>query len=122
MAIFCKTWENGMTTAMICLDLNTSFDTVSHHILNFIMENHFGIESTALKWISSYLENRQFVVQIIYSISSIKVINCSVPQGSILGPGHFSCYVSTLPDNNKGPKFSLIWVYRWPCPGIGLQT
>ena len=44
------------------------------------------------------MENRQFVVQISNSISAIKVINHSVPQGSILGAVLFSCYVNTLPD------------------------
>ena len=92
-----KNMENGMTTVMTCLDLSAAFDTVNHHILKLIMENNFGIERTALKWFTSYLENRQFVVQISNSISAIKIINHSVPQGSILGPVLFNCYVSTLP-------------------------
>ena len=87
-----------MTTAMICLDLSVAFETVNDHILKLIMENCFGFESTVLKWISSYLENRQFLVQISYSISAVNVINHSLTQGSILGPVLFSCYVSTLPD------------------------
>ena len=88
-----------MTTAMICLDVSGAFDTVNHHILKLIVENYFGIECIALKWISSYLENTQFVVQISNSISAIKVLNHSVQQGSILGPVLFNCYVSTLPGN-----------------------
>ena len=75
------------------------------------MENHFGIESTALKWVSSYLENRQFVVQISNSISAIKVINHSVPQGSILGWVFLSCYVSTLPDNITKDQNSVLSGY-----------
>ena len=38
-----------MGTTMMCLDLKVAFDTVNHHILKLVMENHFGIESTALK-------------------------------------------------------------------------
>ena len=103
--------ENGITTAMICLDLSAAFDTVNHHILKLIMENHFDIESTALKWISSYSENRQFVVQIYNSISAIKEVNQYVPQGSLLGPVVFSCYVSTLHEKITKDQSSVLFGY-----------
>ena len=66
--------ENGMTTAMICLDLSMAFDTVNHNILKLIIENHFGIESTALNG-SLHIWKMTIRVQICNSISAIKVIN-----------------------------------------------
>ena len=41
-------------------------------------------------------KNRRFSVHIDGFSSNIKTINFSVPQGSILGPTLFNCYVSTL--------------------------
>ena len=63
-----------------------------------VMEKHFSIEVMTLKWISSYLEKMQFVAQISESIRIVKEINHSVPQGSIIHPVPFSCYVSILQD------------------------
>ena len=36
-----------MTTAMIGIELSVAIDTVNHHILKLVMENHFGIENMA---------------------------------------------------------------------------
>ena len=88
--------ENKKLTAIICLDLSAAFDTVNHSILLEVMERYFGIKNTALNWISSYLKNRKFSVHIDGYSSNTKNINFSVPQGGILGPTHFNCYVSTL--------------------------
>ena len=43
-----------------------------------------------------YLKNRKFSVHTDNFSSNIKTINLSVPQGSILGPTLFNCYLSTL--------------------------
>ena len=94
-----NTWtsmENKKLTSIICLDLSAAFDTVNHSILLEVMENYFGITDIALDWISCYLRNRKFSVHIDSFSSNTKTINFSVPQGSILGPTLFNCYVSTL--------------------------
>ena len=62
------------------------------------MEHYFGHKDTALQWLSSYVSDRQFSLQIGNSFSQTHAINFSVPQGSILGPVSFSFYVSTLPE------------------------
>ena len=96
---------------MVCLDLSEAFDTVNHSILKSVMEHYFGLKDTALKWPSSYICNRQFSVKIGSSFSHAHTINFSVPQGSILGPVLFSCYVSTLHEVIKQNSDTIILSY-----------
>ena len=88
--------DNQKCTSIVCLDLSAAFDTVKHKILLDVLENYFAITEHALAWISSYLSNRKFLVQIGQLTSKIVEIDLSGPQGSILGPILFNCYVSTL--------------------------
>ena len=88
--------ENKKLTSIICLDLSAAFDTVNHAIQLEVMENYFGITDIALNWISCYLKNKKFSVHIDNFSLNTKTINFSVPQGNILGPTLFNCYVSTL--------------------------
>ena len=75
------------------------------------MEHYFGLKDTALKWLSSYISNRQFPVKIGSSLSHVHTINFSVPQGSILDPVLFSCYVSTLTEVIKQNSDTIILGY-----------
>ena len=97
--------ECNKLTSIICFDLSAAFDTVNHSILLEVMRNYFGIANMALDWISCYLRNRKFSVHIDSFSSNTKTINFSIPQGSILGPTLFNCYVSTLmeiiPENEE---------------------
>ena len=91
--------ENNKPTSIICLDISAVFDTVDHSILLKVMRNYFGIADMALYWLSCYLRNRKCSVQIDSFSSTTKTINFSIPQGTILGPTFFNCYVSTLMEN-----------------------
>ena len=71
--------EHNKATAMVCLDLNTAFDTVNHTILKTVMEHYFGLKDTAHQWLSSYVSDRQFSVQIGNCFSQTQTINFSVP-------------------------------------------
>ena len=103
--------EHNKLTAMVCLDLSVAFDIVNHSILKSVMEYYFGLKDTALEWLSSYISNRQFSVKIGNSLLHAHTINFSVPQGSILGPVLFSCYVSTLPELIKQNSDTIILGY-----------
>ena len=48
--------------------------------------NHYGIRGVSNDWFKSCLSNRSQYVSINGYESSLAVINCSVPQESILGP------------------------------------
>ena len=101
--------ENDKLTSLICLDLSADFDTVNHPILLEVMGNYFGIADLALEWISCYLRNKKFSVHIDSFSSNTKTINFSIPQGCILGPTIFNCYVSILmeiiPENEENFVF-----------------
>ena len=72
------------------------FDTVNHSILLRKLER-YGICSTPLQYISSYLRDRQQTVRIGDVQSELKTTNISVPQGSIMGPLLFLIYINEIP-------------------------
>lgn len=53
---------------------------------------------TALNWIDSYLRPRSCQVSVNSTLSSPHVLQCSVPQGSCLGPWLYLTYAGTLFD------------------------
>ena len=56
--------ENNSNTAMVALDFGAMFDTLNHKIILDGLDKYFGMQVTSLKWIKSYLTNRQFHIQI----------------------------------------------------------
>ena len=78
---------------LFMLDLSAAFDTVSHEILLNRLTQRYGIKGSVQKWFASYLLSRTQFVQIECSISSLRELNCGVPQGSVLGPPLYVLYV-----------------------------
>ena len=75
------------------LDLQKAFDTVDHKIL--CQKLHaMGVQST--KWFESYLSDRKQKVKVNGTDSNFQTVTCGVPQGSILGPLLFLCYVNDM--------------------------
>jgi len=56
------------------------------------------VSGKALDWFESYLSNRSQSVVIDGVSSETKTLKCGVPQGSVLGPILFTCYMSPLSD------------------------
>ena len=80
---------------VILLDLSSVFDTVDHSILLSVQADRFTIDSTALSWFKSYLTNR--IQTFVYAAGQTSnfPVDCSVAQGSALGP---RCFISHTED------------------------
>ena len=86
--------SQGNFVGMVLLDLQKAFDTVDHTILCKKLEA-MGFDFT--EWFKSYLGGRQQIVLANDVSSEPMNVKCGVPQGSILGPLLFLCYVNDMP-------------------------
>lgn len=87
--------DNGNHVVGVFLDFSKAFDTVNHNILLKKL-NTYGIRGIALKWLSSYLNNRTQYVNFNDENSRYGNIKCGVPQGSVLGPLLYLIYVNDI--------------------------
>ena len=88
--------DSGNLSLLSLLDLSAAFDTVDHDILLQRLHLSFGMSSTALEWMTSYLTGRQQCVRHAGSSSTATFLTCGVPQGSVLGPILFLLYTADI--------------------------
>ena len=65
---------------MILLDLQKAFDTVSHSILLTKLQT-IGLSGSTVNRFSSYLSDRQQLVDVSETFTSEAKIECGVPRG-----------------------------------------
>ena len=80
---------------ILLYDLSAAYDTVSHKILLDKLKL-YGFEENAIRWVKSYLENRQQFVQIAGQQSGTQNITLGTPQGSRLSPLLFICLMADM--------------------------
>ena len=98
--------NNKHNTISLYVDFKKAFDTVNHKLLLKKLK-FYNIKDFALKWIESYLSDRTQITQIGNLRSSERVVKTGVPQGSILGPIFFICYINDIIDTCKNSKILL---------------
>lgn len=101
--------DDGRVTALVLLDLSSAFDTVDHSILLSTLSRRFAVTDTSLDWFQSYCCGRSQSVSYAGVSTTASALDCSVPQGSALGPLKFICYTEDVSNvfRRHGVKFHL---------------
>ena len=95
-----NSFEFGLHTVIILIDLQKAFDTIDHKILINKLE-FLGFSKNVIIWFKSHLSNRKFKVNLNKTFSEPGRLLCGVPQGSILGPLLFLLYINDMPQAVK---------------------
>ena len=103
-----KGMEAQEVTALVALDISAAIDTVDHELLQVILRSCNGIDGISLNWIKSYLDKRSFQVKVGSTLSEPIDVPYAVPQGSLLGPVLFICYIATLENITQDTSTSLL--------------
>lgn len=114
-----KSIDKNEAVIGIFMDLSKAFDSVNHKTLISVLYG-IGVKSIALEWFKSYLENRKQFVEIsqvcnqkyiVKYSSKLENISLGVPQGSILGPLLFLCYLKDMNMCLNYPSQSSLCLY-----------
>ena len=105
--------SKGNIYVLALLDFSSAFDTIDHPILVHRLHTDFGFTDTVLQWPSSYLTNHTHYVSLTNHCSAFTHVHSGVPQGSVLGPIHFTMYVkplSAIIDSHYHTSFICWWL------------
>lgn len=87
--------KGNCSARLFFADFRKGFDLVDHNVIIAELEN-LGVHPVIIRWISSFLTDREQCVKIGNSISSWKKLNGGLPQGTKLGPLLFVILINSL--------------------------
>ena len=90
--------DSGLVTGLVLLvlALSSAFDTVDHPILLSTVTHRRAVRDTALAWFQSYLDHRSQSFCVAGHQTVDFILDCSVPEGSVLGPLLFISYAAEV--------------------------
>ena len=101
-----KCFEDNKVAIATFSDLSKAFDCVDHEILLTIIKRYI-VNATLLRWIRSYLSNREHYVSWNQIQSTWLNLNIGVPQGSFLVPLLFLIHINDIVNSSNVPSFVL---------------
>ena len=93
---FAKTLNRGEETDCLFLDFSKAFDKVPHRRL-LLKLDEYGLCPQVLTWIKDFLSGRMQSVALEGNNSDTREVLSGVPQGTVLAPLLFTCYVNDIP-------------------------
>ena len=89
-------FENQEVCAMCMIDLSAAFNMVDHQNLLQVLQSRFRLSGSALAWFDLYLQPMFYEGNVGTKYSTNRPLDCSIPQGSIVGSNLYLAYPSTL--------------------------